>query len=395
VSAARGGLPLSLVRRLRARARGSRRVAVLFDHPWVETTPFVLEPIAALAAEGFEVELLAPDPWDWSGIEGVRYRPVPAYGRGVGSRTVAAVAALAARGALGRDYGLVLATPGASVLVGAALARLWAAPLVVLADELYTAADWQPHPRLRGAMRRAHERAALTIVPDVIRERAMVEDHPALAAQRFLELPNSPAGPMPSLDRAAARRAVRLPEDALIALCAGSLLPQMGLDVCLDAAARLPHGVVLAFRSNARLDDGTMSLCAGLESALPVRFLLDPTPYDRVDEVVCACDIGVALYRSSEPNFALCGKASGKAARFLRAGKPIIVDRGGALEWVARAGAGEAIDGADDFGAAVQQMASDLPGYAERARECHREHFAFERYWPPVRAALAGAMARG
>jgi glycosyltransferase involved in cell wall biosynthesis len=327
-------------------------------------------------------------------MERVRYCAVPRYESGIRSRTVATVAALAARGALGRDHDLVLATPGVSVIIGSVLARLWRAPLVVLADELYTAADPHPRPGLRGATRRAHERAAFTIVPDRIRVPAMVEDHPALAAQRFFELPNAPAGPMAPVDGAAARRHRGLPEDAVVVLSAGSLLPQMGLDVCLDAAAQLPEGVVLAFQSHWRLDPRAAAFCTALESNLPVRFLLDPTPYDRVDEVVCASDIGVALYRSSKPNFALTGKASGKAARFLRAGKPIIVDRGGALEWVAQAGAGEAIDGADDFGAAVERMASDLPGYAERARGCHREHFAFERYWPPVRAALGGAMGR-
>ncbi|HEV7459922.1 MAG TPA: hypothetical protein VGN78_05265 [Solirubrobacteraceae bacterium] len=388
------GLPFSVVRRLRARTLDSRRVAVLFEHPYIETLPFVREPVAQLAAEGFEVELLAPDPWAWSGMHGVRYLPVPDYEGGVQPRAVAAVAALAARGAVGRDYELVLATPGMSLIIGAALARLWRAPLVVLADELYTAADVDPKPRLRAAIRRAHERAEFTIVPDLIRARAMVEDHPALAGHRFLELPNAPAGPVAPVDRAAVRRRMGVPDDAVVALSAGSLLPQMGLDVCLDAAARLPPGVMLALQSNGHLDPPAASLCARLESALPVRFLLEPAPYDRVDEVVCASDIGVALYRSPDPNYVLCGKASGKAARFLRAGKPIIVDRGGALEWVAQAGAGEAIDGADDFAAAVEKLAADAPGYAERARECHREHFAFERHWPPVRTALAGAMAR-
>jgi glycosyltransferase involved in cell wall biosynthesis len=157
----------------------------------------------------------------------------------------------------------------------------------------------------------------------------------------------------------------------------------------------LSANTVLVFQMNTRAEPSTRELYELLESAYPVRFLTDPVPYELVDDAVSACDIGVALYRDENPNLALTGKGSGKLGRYLRAGKPVIVDHTGGLEWVAEQGAGEVIADVSALPQAIERIMADYDVYAQRARKCHTEHLSFERHWPVVRAALADVMDDG
>ena len=378
----------SMLRRIRARERGSRRVAVLCDHPFVDTLPMVREPVLWLAEEGFEVELLAPEAWYWSSAPRVRYLPLRRPAGAPLQTDARTVGSLALRGLLGRDYELVLATPVASLILAAALAELWRAPLAVISDEVYSRDDWMAHPGWRTWMYRAHARAQLTIVPDIRRRQLLERDCPALAKHRFVELPNSPSGQPQAVGRNELRQRLGLPEGNVLLLNAGSFLWQNGASECLRASRGLPDGATLVFQANRPFDPATAELTRLAEAGAPVCFRLDPLPYDRVDEVIGACDVGIAFYRSPEPNYRLCGKGSGKVARYLRAGKPVIVDRGGGLEWVAEAGAGEIADDADGVPAALARIMADYGAYARAARRCHAEHWSFERHWPAVREVL-------
>jgi hypothetical protein len=131
------------------------------------------------------------------------------------------------------------------------------------------------------------------------------------------------------------------------------------------------------------------------EARYPVRFQLEPLPYDRVDDVVAAADIGIALYRSESPNFRYCGKGSGKLNRYLRAGKPVIVDRNASLEWVADRGAGVVVDGPHEIPAAIERITSDYDRFAAATARCFDADLAFDTHWPTVRAALGRVLAGG
>jgi len=363
---------------------------MILEHGWVETQPFVREPIAHLAAEGFEVDLIARATENWTPIEGVRYLP-----RG-SLRTPAAqalAARLLARGALRRDYDLVIATPAISLVFGAVLARLAGAPLVVLHDELWTPRDINLAPRLRDAMYRAHERAALTIITDLRRVEVLEEEWPALRGQRFVELPNAPAGePTPPHDRERVRAELGVSPDMTLVLNAGSLTRRFGLDDLLEALPHFPEQAVLVCQSamhTHRLDPAVLAL---VEARYPVRFRLEPLPYGQVDQLVAAADIGVALYHGTIPNVRYVGKGSGKLNRYLRAGKPVIVDRNANLEFVADYEAGVVISHPSEIPSAIANITERYETFSANARRCFDEQLAFETHWPQVRAALGEVM---
>jgi glycosyltransferase involved in cell wall biosynthesis len=374
------------------------RIAVLCDNVHLEAVPFVREPLVHLAAEGFGIDLVAPSASygypDWTPVTGVRQLVVSGYREGPTVLDVRTLGRLAARGVVRGDYAAVLATPVVSLVLGAALSTLWRSPLVALSDELYTENDHNPHPRWRGAMYRAHARAALTVITDLRRAALLRDECALLEAHPFVELPNSPAGTAAAEGRDEFREALRVRDDDVLVLHSGALWPWSRALELMAALPSLSPKTVLVFQMNTRADDTARELYRLVESAYPARFLPDPVPYAQVDEAVTACDIGVALYRDEQPNLALTGKGSGKLTRYLRAGKPVIVDRTGSLEWVAEYGAGELISDTTELPLAIKRITSNYDEYAQRARECFAEHLSFERYWPVVRAALGEAMNR-
>jgi glycosyltransferase involved in cell wall biosynthesis len=376
------------------------RLAVLCDNVHLEAVPFVREPLVHLAAEGFGIDLVAPTASygypDWTPVAGVRQLVVSGYRDRPTMHDARTLSRLAVRGLVRRDYAAVLATPIVSVVLGAAFSALWRVPLVVLSDELYTEGDPNsPHPRWHGAMHRAHARAALTIITDIRRAALLRHESNLLEDQRFVELPNSPSGAVVSVDHDEFRKRLRVAPDDVLVLHSGGLWPWARAPELMSVLPSLAANTVLVFQRNVRADAATRELYDLLERAYPVRFLADPVPYELVDDVVSACDIGVALYRDENPNIALTGKGSGKIGRYLRAGKPVIVDRTGGLEWVAEYGAGEVIADVAELPQAIDRITADYDLYAQRARKCHAEQMSFERYWPVVRAALADVMDDG
>lgn len=372
------------------------RIAVLCDNVHLEAVPFVREPLVHLAAEGFGIDLVAPSASygypDWTPVAGVRQLVVSGYREGPSARDVRTLGRLAARGVVRRDYAAVLATPVVSLVLGAALSTLWGSPLVVLSDELYTERDHNPHPRWKGAMYRAHARAALTVITDLRRAALLRDECPLLEGHTFVELPNSPAGTAATAGRDEFRKGLRVGPSDVLVLHSGALWPWSRALELMAVLPSLNPNTVLVFQMNTRADDTSRELYRLVERAYAARFLPDPVPYAQVDEAVTACDIGVALYRDEQPNLALTGKGSGKLTRYLRAGKPVIVDRTGGLDWVAEYGAGELITDSTELPTAIEKITTNYEHYATRARECFADHLSFERYWPVVRAALGDAM---
>jgi glycosyltransferase involved in cell wall biosynthesis len=370
------------------RGDAGERVIVLLDHDWAESQPFAREPIAQLADEGFAVDVIGRQTPAWTDIEGVRYTGRMALTHPF---SVATLVKIGSRNAIEGRVAMVLANPPASLVVGHSLSRLWRVPLVVLHDELWTSKNRHMSGRLRRAMFRAHERAALTIITDLRRVEVLEREWPALRNHAFVELPNCPAGPIHARDRDEVRAELGWPSKATVVLNAGSLTPMMGLHDVLRSLPHFPDNAFLVCQAGLLqpLDPAFVEL---VETRYPAKFQQQPVPYHAVDDIVAASDIGIALYHSDLPNFRTCGKGSGKLNRYLRAGKPVIVDRNASLEWVADYGAGVVIDDYNDIPNAIRCIASDYDAFSAAARQCFEQELSFETHWPKVLAALRNVL---
>jgi glycosyltransferase involved in cell wall biosynthesis len=366
------------------------RVAFFFQYSYIETIPFIREPIMQLAAEGVFVDLFAPlskkSPEPNFAPYNVQVISCDFKSRRAVSRLLASIPKIA----LTRGYKLLLANPIEALICGAIVAKLIRVPLIAFSDELHTEEDFPISPRRRRLMNWAHRRAIFTVITDRIRSAILRNATGLPESHTFYELPNSPSGIPTPVNKRELRDRINVPCDATVLMMSGLFATAMGNDLLLNVIPRLPDNTYLVFQFNVRgmLDDDIVALCKLTEKKYPVRFLFDPLPYDCIDHFVGSGDIGVVFYNSRGPNFDLCGKGSGKLCRFLRLGKPVIVNRQGSLEWVAEYGAGEVANSPEELIKAIQKIGANYEKYEDRALSCYQEYFAFEKYYPPIHRAM-------
>jgi glycosyltransferase involved in cell wall biosynthesis len=117
---------------------------------------------------------------------------------------------------------------------------------------------------------------------------------------------------------------------------------------------------------------------------------LDPLPYDQVDRVFAAADVGLAFYQPENPNddnFRFIS-SSGKLPHYLKFGKPLLVSALPSLvEIVERHGCGLAINNpadGDEIANALDQIASRYDEFSRNATRCFAERYEFGKGAEPV-----------
>jgi hypothetical protein len=117
---------------------------------------------------------------------------------------------------------------------------------------------------------------------------------------------------------------------------------------------------------------------------------LDPVPYDQVDRVFAAADIGLAFYQPEGPedeNFRLIS-SSGKLPHYLKFGKPVLVSNLPALADVVREfECGVVVDDPsdpDEIAAALQAVLSRYDKLSRNALRCFSERYEFGKSAAPL-----------
>jgi glycosyltransferase involved in cell wall biosynthesis len=117
---------------------------------------------------------------------------------------------------------------------------------------------------------------------------------------------------------------------------------------------------------------------------------LDPVPYDQVDRVFAAADIGLAFYQPEGPddeNFRLIS-SSGKLPHYLKFGKPVLVSNLPALaEVVQEFECGAVVNDPsdpDEIGAALEGILSRYEKLSRNALRCFAERYEFGKSAAPL-----------
>ena len=139
--------------------------------------------------------------------------------------------------------------------------------------------------------------------------------------------PLPPPAPFTLPGRLAARRSLGLPEGGLVALFLGLIRPYKGVDVLLDAAARLgessPWRFLVAGEPWGALGGELEHRVEELDLSERVRLDLGWVPEDRVPTYLAAADLVVLPYRA--------GSQSAVASMALAHGMPVLSTRVGGL----------------------------------------------------------------
>ncbi|MEO0369393.1 MAG: hypothetical protein AAF197_11525, partial [Pseudomonadota bacterium] len=87
-----------------------------------------------------------------------------------------------------------------------------------------------------------------------------------------------------------------------------------------------------------------------------------------------AADIGVAMYKSSAPQFQLMGISSNRLCMFLAMGVPVIVSKQASFDFLDEWQCGRQVETQQEFNAAVESILADLAAYKHNALRCAKEY---------------------
>ena len=295
------------------------------------------------------------------------------------------------------DAGLVVLDP--ALPLGALALRLDRPYGVVLHGAEVTVPGRLPGPRglLRAVLRGARTVVAAGQYPAAEGERAAGRPLPTTVVPPGVD--PTAFRPLDRDERAAARRDLGLPEDALVVLGLSRLVPRKGFDVLLRAVGRLApvRPRLLAVIGGGGRDRARLERAARTARA-PVRFLGRVPDADLPRLYACA-DVFAAPCRDRWLGL----EQEGFGIVFLEAaaaGTPAVAGRsGGAHEAVEDGVTGLVVDRPADTGAVAEALAALLDDPAGRvamgaaARRRAEAEFAYDLLAPRLRAALAAAVA--
>ncbi len=355
--------------------QGQRHIAFVIPHPYVDALPCFREPIAALA-ENWQVDLytlLSPEhPAPFFGTRSVRLVPIKRTRRGA----VELVARLVAHRP---KYRMIVTVPQWGLHYSAAASRLAGIPMGCISDEIKTDAEasTEEAKRWKARERRAHQACRWTIALSAERADFIRDENRLGADHRIFVVPNAARGAAARLTSHYFQDVLDVPPGSRILLHAGSLWWKGAADVIARADEwRSDWTVVFQNRFRQPLN--------GWRDSAHVRFATQILPASLLDHAVSSADVGLALYDTSCANNRLMGTASGKVARYLKNGLPVIATRDGGFDWIEREGCGVCVSRVEEIPAAADRIFAGYAGYTRNAIACFDRHLDFDARFQPV-----------
>jgi len=349
-------------------------VAFVIEHPYIDALACFREPIKALAALGYGVDVYLrfttwhPVPTFTS--RNIRFIPIDVTHSG----TATLVTQLISRFP---RYAVIFTVPQWSLHWTSVASRITRTPIAYISDEIRT-----HETRQKARERREHRRCAFTVAlseerADYIRQlNGLPADHPIYV------VPNASPGPSMRVASHYYQDQFGIAPERLVLLHAGSMgwSPVAGL--AKAAADWGPDQPALVFQGRLPTE------MASLESRGSVWFAQTSLPADLLNYATSSAHIGLALYDDQKANDRLMGVASGKLCLYMRNALPVITTRLDCFEWVERERCGLRVASVDEIPDAARAIERDYDAYVCNVRRYYADHLDFTRTFPPVAAAV-------
>jgi glycosyltransferase involved in cell wall biosynthesis len=361
------------------------RAAHFVLHPELATSPPNEALISAVLRLGFDVDVFAPPEGpivtDQYGPR-VRAAGEVEYGLRFLARNV-----LDPRW---QRYRLFSGTTEDPIGLAGPLSVLARAPLVVLADEIYSGSyAGNRANRWKALCRWGMRRAVATIVNDASRV-ALQREYAGLAMSHpFAVYPGCFRHPPAPLDRALVRQARGIPAGAFVVGFSGNFNTTTGAPWAVELLARRDDLYVWGqLQVTDRLVKELLPYLRNSE-----RLITEPRrlSWKEAWESIGAADVGLALYLHDGPQFRNMGTSSNRLCMFLAMGVPVIATRQPSFQFVEDYGCGVLVDDAAGLVEAVDAVRSRREQMAAAAVRCAREYIdapsRYEALYETLRAA--------
>ena len=212
-------------------------------------------------------------------------------------------------------------------------------------------------------------------------------------ATRFELLPNAPRGRGPGHKTRWLAEKLGIPSDYRIALHFGGMSPHFDLLRLVAGVEAWPRRWCLVIHTSFRAEgEEYFEKVRGLAGGKPVFFSLDPVPSSTADELVASADVGLATYSLELLGYraTLMGLASGKIARYLRCGLPVVAsDLPTVRKYLERYDCGYCAGDPAGFGALLPLISDRYNELSRNASRCFKELFAPDAYCRKIAERLA------
>jgi len=231
--------------------------------------------------------------------------------------------------------------------------------------------------------RRFSQSAALTITQDEDRAALLAWEN-GLDVSQIALLPNAALGPATIARSNYLREWLGIADERPIILYTGTAYAKWPIRELIENAKSWDSGV--AFVLHVPDWGGAPSLRA-LADNKHVYATNGFVPNSKVPDIIASADIGIALYSQNiaDLNEFAMGKSSGKIARYLQSGLPVVVTAlPGLSRLVKKYRCGASVDSIQEVWPAICSFLEDLPTYSQNAIACFEAEFAFDKYFAPI-----------
>ncbi|HXZ67845.1 MAG TPA: hypothetical protein VEH07_04580 [Alphaproteobacteria bacterium] len=249
----------------------------------------------------------------------------------------------------------------------------WSLEIMLLEDAPEAFSRWMK----RHELQRLNDARAVVVQSEI--RRALIEQDLGSRIERYVEVPNAPALPMPA-NLGVDFFSIRFPiaKDAWIVLDAGFISSSL---LSLEIAQTVPswrRDFVLVFHERQHRDPAEPYLQAVREAGGERTFLsLNPVPFDQVDTVYAGADIGIVCYQTAEQNEATAWASSGKLVYYLRHGLPIIIVTDKRPTLFDKWRCGVWVENVEGIKAALEAITDDYTNYSTGAKHAYAALYDF------------------
>lgn len=378
--------------------RQKRRVALFMPYDYLAISTSVINAARVWSRHDFGVDIYAPSFERFGapdfGDEDVVVRHVPRVRvRGLPQLSYPYAAA---RAAWRSSYAITVGFDQGGLMAASAISMRHHCPCVYHSLELTLA---EHAHGFHGALNRLVDkvcarRAALVVTQDAERATLLSRDL-GLPASRTMVVPNTPLGAYSGPRTDYLREKFGIPATSRVVLLSGSLIHEhLALDV-IESAASWPEGFVLAVHGWAPIPEyraAILEAAARLPGRVHVSF--DVLPSELVDVLYASADVGLAVYRPIDSNFAYIGAAAGKVFGYMRVGTPTIAsDLPGMREIVVETHSGELVNDVSELPSRLLQIDESFDDYSRAARDTFTR-YDYALHYARVISRLTGLSAR-
>jgi glycosyltransferase involved in cell wall biosynthesis len=267
--------------------------------------------------------------------------------------------------------------------IGAYIARIISqaskCPLIYFNDEFpshYKANNFWTILETRSA-----KEAAVIVLPDAQRIPILKKELDDTSAKPYISLPNIPI--IHSIDRNINwHQKLGLPDHSIPFLHAGSLTDWAQVPEILSSVPYWPDKAVLVLHSRLQPElEEARRRFSHLDVPGKVFWSSQRLTVNDFHSLVSYCAGNFALYRNEDPNLEYVGFSSGKLMRSLACGSPVIASNLKSLSFVAEHQLGILVKHPAEIPDAVKKLMKDQGGYTDRCLGFCADIVSFQKYW--------------